>query len=133
MPHKANPVLSVLVRRAALTAPQLAATLHLAAAEAVDERPTAPGTPSGPRCGRCCGATVVAGAQTTELLDGLRVHAGPDGRDPGRGAGRRPRRAAQPWPALAGHRAARRLLGRRDVHRGRAGARGRAVAARPRP
>src|SRR4029079_1281372 len=38
MPHKANPVLSVLVRRAALTTPQLAATLHLAAAEQVDER-----------------------------------------------------------------------------------------------
>ena len=38
MPHKANPVLSMLVRRAALTTPQLAATLHLAAAEQVDER-----------------------------------------------------------------------------------------------
>ena len=38
MPHKANPVLSVLVRRAALTTPQLAATLHLAAADQVDER-----------------------------------------------------------------------------------------------
>ena len=39
MPHKANPVLSTLVRRAALAAPPLGATLHLAAAEAVDERP----------------------------------------------------------------------------------------------
>ena len=38
MPHKANPVLSTLVRRAALTTPQLAATLHLAAAGSVDER-----------------------------------------------------------------------------------------------
>ena len=38
MPHKANPVLSVLVRRAALAAPALAAQLHLAAAESVDER-----------------------------------------------------------------------------------------------
>ena len=38
MPHKANPVLAVLVRRTALTTPQLAATLHLAAADQVDER-----------------------------------------------------------------------------------------------
>ena len=39
MPQKQNPVLSVLVRRAALTAPGLGATLHTAAALAVDERP----------------------------------------------------------------------------------------------
>ena len=39
MPQKANPVLSVLVRRAALSAPPLAAQLHLAAGSAVDERP----------------------------------------------------------------------------------------------
>ncbi len=38
MPHKANPVRSVLVRRAALCAPQLAATLHAAAADQGDER-----------------------------------------------------------------------------------------------
>lgn len=39
MPHKRNPVSSVLIRSAALRAPQLAATLHVAAALAVDERP----------------------------------------------------------------------------------------------
>jgi 3-carboxy-cis,cis-muconate cycloisomerase len=39
MPQKRNPAASVLVRSAALRAPQLAATLHLAAAGAVDERP----------------------------------------------------------------------------------------------
>jgi len=38
MPQKRNPAASVLVRSAALRAPQLAATLHLAAAGAVDER-----------------------------------------------------------------------------------------------
>jgi 3-carboxy-cis,cis-muconate cycloisomerase len=38
MPDKANPTLSVLIRRAALTTPQLAATLHLAAAQQVDDR-----------------------------------------------------------------------------------------------
>lgn len=39
MPQKSNPVHSVLIRSAALRAPQLAATLHLASAFAVDERP----------------------------------------------------------------------------------------------
>ena len=38
MPQKHNPVLSVLVRRAAMTTPMLGATLHLAAAQQVDER-----------------------------------------------------------------------------------------------
>ena len=39
MPQKQNPAASVLIRSAALRAPQLGATLHLAAALAVDERP----------------------------------------------------------------------------------------------
>jgi len=39
MPQKQNPVLSVLVRSAALQAPALAAQLHLAAANFNDERP----------------------------------------------------------------------------------------------
>src|SRR6185436_4901385 len=39
MPQKRNPVLSVLIRRTALTAPGLSAELHAAAAAAVDERP----------------------------------------------------------------------------------------------
>ncbi|MFW6188333.1 MAG: lyase family protein, partial [Actinomycetota bacterium] len=39
MPQKQNPVLSVLLKRTALTAPQLLAQLHLAAALYVDERP----------------------------------------------------------------------------------------------
>ncbi|MDY0910124.1 lyase family protein [Microbacterium sp. CFBP9034] len=39
MPQKQNPVASVLIRSAALRAPQLAATLHLASAFAVEERP----------------------------------------------------------------------------------------------
>jgi 3-carboxy-cis,cis-muconate cycloisomerase len=73
MPHKHNPVLSVLVRRAALTTPPLTATLHIAAALAADERPDgawhtewAPLRDLGRRA-------VVAGAQTTALLAGLRV------------------------------------------------------------
>lgn len=39
MPQKRNPAEAVLIRSAALRAPQLAATLHLASALAVDERP----------------------------------------------------------------------------------------------
>jgi 3-carboxy-cis,cis-muconate cycloisomerase len=39
MPQKQNPVLSVLVRSAALSAPHHAAQLHLAAALSIDERP----------------------------------------------------------------------------------------------
>ena len=39
MPQKQNPAASVLIRSAALRAPQLGATLHLASALAVDERP----------------------------------------------------------------------------------------------
>src|SRR5699024_1991930 len=39
MPHKHNPVLSILLRRTALAAPGLASTLHSAAAGAVDVRP----------------------------------------------------------------------------------------------
>lgn len=39
MPQKQNPAEAVLLRSAALRAPQLAATLHLASALAVDERP----------------------------------------------------------------------------------------------
>ena len=38
MPHKSNPVLSVLIRRASLVAPALGATLHTASAASVDER-----------------------------------------------------------------------------------------------
>ncbi|MDQ0643279.1 lyase family protein [Microbacterium murale] len=39
MPQKQNPVAAVLIRSSALRAPQLGATLHLASALAVDERP----------------------------------------------------------------------------------------------
>lgn len=39
MPQKRNPVAAVLIRSAAMRAPQLGATLHTAAALAVDERP----------------------------------------------------------------------------------------------
>ena len=75
MPHKHNPVLSVLVRRAALTTPQLAATLHLAAAEQVDERADGAWHAEWDTLRLLVRRTVVAASQTAELLDGLQVHA----------------------------------------------------------
>jgi 3-carboxy-cis,cis-muconate cycloisomerase len=74
MPDKANPVLSVLVRRAALTTPMLAATLHVAAAEQVDERAAGGWQAEWAPLRDLARRAVVAGAQTTDLLDGLEVH-----------------------------------------------------------
>ena len=74
MPHKANPVLSVLIRRAALTTPQLAATLHLAAADQVDERADGAWHAEWDTLRLLARRTAVAASQTAELLQGLRVH-----------------------------------------------------------
>jgi 3-carboxy-cis,cis-muconate cycloisomerase len=74
MPHKANPVLSVLVRRAALTTPQLAATLHLAAADQVDERADGAWHAEWDTLRLLARRTAIAASQTAELLQELRVH-----------------------------------------------------------
>ena len=68
-------MLSVLVRRAALTAPGLGATLHTAAALAVDERPDGSWHAEWGTLRTLARQTVVAGSQTTELVSGLRVDA----------------------------------------------------------
>ena len=73
MPQKTNPVLSVLIRRAALTAPTLAAQLHLTAAEAVDERPDGAWHAEWLPLHLLGRQAVIAAAQATELLTGLRV------------------------------------------------------------
>jgi 3-carboxy-cis,cis-muconate cycloisomerase len=75
MPHKHNPVLSVLVRRAALTTPMLAATLHLAAADQVDERADGAWHAEWDTLRLLVRRTAVAASHTAELLDGLQVHA----------------------------------------------------------
>lgn len=80
MPHKSNPVLSTLVRRAALTTPHLAATLHLAAAEATDERSSGPWHAEWATLRTLLRHAVVAGDQATDLLGGLVVHADRMGR-----------------------------------------------------
>jgi 3-carboxy-cis,cis-muconate cycloisomerase len=75
MPHKQNPVLSVLVRRAALTAPQLAASLHLASATMLDERPDGAWHLEWATLRDLARRAVVAGSQTADLVAGLRVDA----------------------------------------------------------
>jgi 3-carboxy-cis,cis-muconate cycloisomerase len=74
MPNKQNPVLAVLVRRAALAAPPLAATLHTAAATMADERPAGAWHLEWATLRTLARRAVVAGSQTTDLLTGLRVH-----------------------------------------------------------
>ncbi|MCV7258088.1 lyase family protein [Mycobacterium shimoidei] len=75
MPHKRNPVLSILIRRATLAAPPLAATLHTAAALAHDERPDGTWHAEWDTLRTLARRTVVAGSQCTELVSGLEVHA----------------------------------------------------------
>ncbi|ETW24543.1 3-carboxy-cis,cis-muconate cycloisomerase, partial [Mycobacterium gastri 'Wayne'] len=74
MPHKRNPVLSILIRRAAIAAPHLAATLHTAAALANDERPDGSWHVEWDTLRTLARRTVVAGSQCGELLAGLDVH-----------------------------------------------------------
>lgn len=73
MPHKANPVLAVLVRRAALTTPHLLATLHLCAADQVDERADGAWHSEWDTLRLLARRTAVATSQTADLLSGLRV------------------------------------------------------------
>ena len=74
MPHKCNPVLSVLVRRAALTTPALGATLHLCAADQVDERTDGAWHAEWETLRILARRTAVATAQTADLLRDLRIH-----------------------------------------------------------
>jgi len=73
MPHKRNPVLSVLVRSAAMQAPLLGAQIHLAAAQAVDERPDGAWHSEWPALCRLLELTVTAASQAAELVAGLEV------------------------------------------------------------
>jgi 3-carboxy-cis,cis-muconate cycloisomerase len=73
MPQKANPVLSVLIRRAALAAPGQAAQLHLAAATTLDERPDGGWHTEWTALASLSRHTLTAASQTAELLEGLHV------------------------------------------------------------
>lgn len=69
-PHQPNPVLAVLVRRAALTAPALASTMHAASATTGDQRPDGAWHSEWATLRTLGRRTVVAASQTTELLQG---------------------------------------------------------------
>ena len=73
MPQKRNPVLSVLVRSAALQTPHLAASLHTSAALAADERPDGAWHAEWPVLRRLLLLSAGAAALAAELLDGLQV------------------------------------------------------------
>ncbi len=74
MPGKANPVRSLLLRRAALDAPARAATLHLAAADQVDQRAPGAWQVEWDALRALARHAVTAAGQATELVEGLEVH-----------------------------------------------------------
>jgi 3-carboxy-cis,cis-muconate cycloisomerase len=75
MPGKANPVLSILLRRHALAAPGLAATMHTAAACYADERPDGAWHAEWDTLRTLARRSVVAASQAADLLAGLVVDA----------------------------------------------------------
>lgn len=73
MPQKQNPVLSVLVRSAALQAPGLAAQLHLAAATFNDERPDGAWHTEWPALRQLLALALGAAGHVCDLAEGLQV------------------------------------------------------------
>jgi 3-carboxy-cis,cis-muconate cycloisomerase len=73
MPQKRNPTGAVLVRSAALRAPQLGATLHLAAALAADERPDGAWHAEWPTLRELLRLALGAAETTRTLVTGLQV------------------------------------------------------------
>lgn len=75
IPEKHNPILSILIRSASLQAPMLAAQLHLACAQAVDQRPDGAWHSEWPSFRRLLALALAAADQAHELVTGLDVHA----------------------------------------------------------
>ena len=75
MPHKRNPVLSVLVHRSALAAPSLVAQVTTAAGLAVDERPDGAWHAEWPALQLLARHAVASAHLAAELLEGLEVDA----------------------------------------------------------
>ena len=73
MPQKQNPVLSVLVRSAALQGPGLASQLHLAAANFNDERPDGAWHAEWPALRQLLALSLGAAGHLRELAEGLQV------------------------------------------------------------
>ncbi|MEY9774518.1 lyase family protein [Arthrobacter sp. MW3 TE3886] len=76
MPQKQNPVLSVLIRSAALQAPALAAQLHLAAANFNDERPDGAWHSEWAALRQLLRLALGAAGQLRELAEGMEVFPG---------------------------------------------------------
>ncbi|MBF6422771.1 3-carboxy-cis,cis-muconate cycloisomerase [Nocardia farcinica] len=74
MPHKANPALSVQIRRTALALPGFAATLHLAAADSLDERSAGAWHTEWSTLRTMLRHALTAARQTTTLLEGLTIN-----------------------------------------------------------
>lgn len=74
MPHKRNPVLSVLISSASRRMPLDLAQLHLAAAAAVDERPDGAWHSEWPVLSRMLRTAVVVASQGADLIEGLQVN-----------------------------------------------------------
>lgn len=74
MPQKQNPTEAVLMRSAAIRAPQLGATLHLAAALAVDERPDGAWHAEWPTLRELLRLALGASWHASSLAAHLRVH-----------------------------------------------------------
>ncbi|WP_203136810.1 lyase family protein [Microbacterium sp. JZ31] len=75
MPQKQNPARSVLIRSAALRAPHLGATLHTAAALAVDERPDGAWHAEWPTLRELLRLALGAAANAADLAEGLHADA----------------------------------------------------------
>lgn len=73
MPQKQNPVLSVQLKRTALSAPQLLASLFTAASSSVDERPDGAWHVEWPALQQLLRLSLTACSQLAELAQGLRV------------------------------------------------------------
>jgi 3-carboxy-cis,cis-muconate cycloisomerase len=73
MPNKRNPVLSILLRRAAIAVPPLAATLHTAAGLAVDQRADGAWHAEWDTARTLARRTAVAASQASELVAGIQV------------------------------------------------------------
>jgi 3-carboxy-cis,cis-muconate cycloisomerase len=73
MAHKRNPVLSVLLRRSAIAAPPLAATVLTAAGLAHDERPDGAWHAEWPALQQLARHAVLAARVGAELVEGLEV------------------------------------------------------------
>jgi 3-carboxy-cis,cis-muconate cycloisomerase len=123
MPHKENPVLSVLLRRSAIAAPGALQTLHTAAALAVDERPDGAWHAEWPALRELARHAAGGAALAAELLEGLTVDVRAAGENLAAGLGGTAGVGAAVWDTAAAEEIVDRVL-RRYAGPGESGAPG---------